>query len=54
MRTQREVDEMVRKFVEPSHGPSKFSGMTYEQGIRTALEWVLEDLETEELTEGIL
>lgn len=27
--------------VELSHGPSKWAGMTYEQGVRAALDWVL-------------
>lgn len=31
------------KAVELSHGPSKWAGMTYEQGVRAALDWVLGD-----------
>lgn len=43
---ERETDEIESEYqraASASYGPSKWSGMTYEQGVRNALQWVLGD-----------
>jgi hypothetical protein len=43
-RTQEEIDELLNSCVESEEtGESKFFGMTYEQGIIAAIDWLFED-----------
>jgi len=40
-RKQREIDDLISRALEYVHtGKSKFHGMSYEEGIVAALEWV--------------
>ena len=41
MRTEVEIEAVMGKAVEAYHNASKVPGMTYEQGVRDALEWTL-------------
>ena len=50
MRTEQEIEAMTDKAVEHSH-ENKWPGMTYEQGVRAALDWVME-YEDDDPTEG--
>lgn len=50
MRTEKEIDEMIGKIMEKAD-PSKLWGMTYWDGLRTALDWVLEEF-NDDPTEG--
>lgn len=43
MKTEQQINELLDKVDE--FAPSKFSGMSYEQGIAAALQWVLEEFE---------
>ncbi len=39
--TEEQIDEVVNKCVESEEtGVSRWPGMTYEQGVKAALEWV--------------
>lgn len=41
-RTEEEVNEVIDKASEQeSKGRSRWPGMTYEQGVRNALDWIL-------------
>ena len=49
MKTVEEIEALLDKAVDLEYaGDASFSGMTYEQGIRSALEWVLSELPAEE------
>lgn len=41
MKTEEEIQEMCDKAADAAREPSKFRGMTYEEGVREALDWVL-------------
>ena len=42
--TTEQIEEQLNKAVEQGdEGGSKWPGMTYEEGVRNALEWVLGD-----------
>lgn len=41
-RTEDEVDEIMNKIADMDGG-TRWRGMTYEQGVRAALEWLFED-----------
>ena len=41
--TRKQIDEIINQIIE-NPGP-RFPGMTYEQGVRNALDWVLGDEE---------
>lgn len=43
MRDENEVSDLADKASTLSLGGSKYPGMTYEQGVRDALDWVLEN-----------
>jgi len=44
MKSQKEIQEELEKtYPYTDEGRSKFHGMTYEQGVQAALEWVLDD-----------
>jgi len=44
IRTDEEIQDVIDKASKlTSKGKSKFPGMSYEEGIRDALEWVLND-----------
>lgn len=44
--TDREIDDVIDQCIESEGtGQSKFSGMTYEQGVRAAIDWILGDEE---------
>lgn len=49
MRSEREVEGMLDKAAKRSHGRSKFPGMSYEEGARAALEWVVDEAESDPL-----
>ena len=42
MRSNDEIEEQIG---EATDSDGKFSGMTYEEGVKNALEWVLEETE---------
>ena len=45
-RTQAEIDELFDRCVESENrNESAYSGMTYEQGIKAAIEWLFNDME---------
>ena len=40
--TQTQIDELLdRCFIAESEGTSLYPGMTYEQGVHAAIEWIL-------------
>lgn len=41
-RTQEEIDEVVNLAIETEHH-SKWRGMSYEAGVRAAIDWILGD-----------
>lgn len=45
MKTELEVNYLIGEIMARSEDPSKkkFFGMTYEQGLREALEWVIDN-----------
>lgn len=44
VRTRKEIDDLLNRCVESEEtGESKCFGMTYEQGIKAAIEWLYED-----------
>ncbi len=50
VRDQLEIDALIGKCIDQqSSGVSRFPGMTYEQGIREALEWVIGDTDDDPL-----
>ena len=49
MKTEEEIMEVLDRVKEQvDTGGSRYRGMTYEDGIVTALEWLLPDYETDE------
>lgn len=45
-RTLHEIDEVTEAASENiNQGRSKFPGMTYEEGVRNALDWIVGDLD---------
>jgi hypothetical protein len=46
MKTKEEIEKVLSKM--PSTGTTKFSGMTYEQGIEEALLWALGEMSNDE------
>lgn len=41
LKSEEEIDELINQCVDSEEtGESKYHGMTYEQGIKAALEWV--------------
>lgn len=51
VRSNLEIDALIDKCAQQS-GSSRFPGMTYEQGIREALEWVTGETEDYPLPEA--
>ena len=45
MKTQNEVEKALEKFFEMN---TNYHGMTYEEGVRNALDWVLENVADED------
>lgn len=45
--TEEEIQEMRDKAADAAAKPPKYPGMTFAEGIRDALEWVLGDAEEE-------
>lgn len=45
MLDKKEIEKECEKASEASVKPSKVPGMTYEQGVSAALDWVLENVE---------
>lgn len=39
-RTQQEIDDVMRKTDEQMVGGSKWPGMSFEEGVRAAIEWI--------------
>lgn len=46
MKTTEQIETVLNRL--PGDGKTRFSGMTYEQGIEEALRWVLGELEEED------
>ena len=42
-RTAEEIDEQMNRAREEEDGGSRYPGMTYEQGIRAAIDWITTD-----------
>jgi hypothetical protein len=52
-RTEEEIQEQIDKAMEQRHtDPGKWSGMSYEQGVEDALEWVLGSSDDAPMDEG--
>ena len=45
IKTEEEIQQMADLASDRTHEASHFKGMTYEEGIRDALDWVLGDYE---------
>jgi len=45
MKTKAEIQDMADRAAD---APAKFSGMSYEEGVRIALDWVLGNLDDDE------
>ena len=43
MRDEDEIQRLADKAADVADLPTKFRNMTYEQGVREALDWVLDD-----------
>ena len=45
MKTEREVNHLIGEIMDRQEDPlkRKFTGMTYEEGLRDALEWVIDN-----------
>ena len=41
-RTDKEIEDLVDKCFDAESEGSKYSGMTYEQGIRAAIDWLFD------------
>ena len=52
MRTEEEVQKMCDEATDAGREPSKLAGMSYEQGVEAALEWVLENPDYENPVKG--
>ena len=49
MKSEQEIQDMADKASDMiNKDPSKFSGMSYLEGVRSALEWVMEQGEKDE------
>lgn len=49
-KTNEEIEEMINLATERiNSGENCMNGMTYEEGVKTALEWVLGEIEEEPL-----
>lgn len=44
MRSEEEIQSAADRVKNPHGGTTAYHGQTYEQGVRDALDWVLEDL----------
>jgi len=47
MKTADQIEQVLKRL--PEGGKTRFSGMTYEQGIEEALMWVLGEIEDDDL-----
>jgi hypothetical protein len=45
MKDETEIETQTDKAAEAATKPSKYPGMTYEQGVRDALDWVLDNID---------
>lgn len=45
MKTEREINHLIGEIMDRVEDPRKrkFTGMTYEEGLRNALEWALDE-----------
>jgi len=43
MRTQKEIEELVGQIIDRADKGSKFPGMSYEEGVQAACEWIMEE-----------
>lgn len=41
VRTEKEINDLIDKCADAAMNGTKFSGMSYEEGIRAGIEWVL-------------
>jgi hypothetical protein len=52
VRTSEEVDSVINQAADQIiRGCSKFSGMSYEEGVRTALEWITGDIDDDPMND---
>ena len=49
MKTEQQIEAIMDKVVERYHVASKVPGMTYEQGVRAALDWVMDEVDEDPL-----
>ncbi len=49
MREEDEIQSKLDAIVDAIHDGTRFPAMTYEQGLMTALEWVLKDPDVEDI-----
>ena len=47
MKTRKEVDELLNKVQQAIESGEGYHGMTYEEGVKAALEWVMDDIDEE-------
>lgn len=43
MRDEQQIQDMADDASDEAHKPSKYTGMSYEEGVRDALDWVLDE-----------
>lgn len=48
MKNEDDIQEMLDRAASASRVSSRYPGMTFEDGVRNALEWVLEQMEEDE------
>ena len=47
MKTRKEVDEQIDKAQQAIESGEGYHGMSYEEGVKAALEWVMGDIDEE-------
>jgi len=50
-RTQEEIDDVLNGCIDAENEGSKFPGMSYEEGIKYAIEWILGESDVHPLEE---
>lgn len=52
IRTSEEVDSIINQAADQiNRGRSKFPGMSYEEGVRAALEWITGDIDDDPMND---
>jgi hypothetical protein len=49
MRGRKEIDALIDRVIERKESGKHYWGMSYEEGVRNALEWVLENTDDDPL-----